>query len=83
VDCRSAAQLLPAGHAELSIDPVVGADGPHSQVHRLAFGPDEQFERYLGIVVAAFEVKGASGARDAEAGSALPVVKLRLDRPSR
>jgi hypothetical protein len=42
VDCRSAAQLLPAGHAELSIDPVVGADGPYSQVHRLAFAPDEQ-----------------------------------------
>jgi 2-polyprenyl-6-methoxyphenol hydroxylase-like FAD-dependent oxidoreductase len=39
-------------------DLVVGADGLHSRVRRLAFGPDEQFERYLGIVVAAFEVKG-------------------------
>jgi 2-polyprenyl-6-methoxyphenol hydroxylase-like FAD-dependent oxidoreductase len=39
-------------------DLVVGADGLHSCVRRLAFGPDEQFERYLGIVVAAFEAKG-------------------------
>jgi 2-polyprenyl-6-methoxyphenol hydroxylase-like FAD-dependent oxidoreductase len=39
-------------------DLVVGADGLHSRVRRLVFGPDEQFERYLGIVVAAFEAKG-------------------------
>ncbi len=36
-------------------DLVVGADGLHSQVRRLAFGPDEQFEKPLGYVVAAFE----------------------------
>lgn len=39
-------------------DLVVGADGLHSRVRRLAFGPDESFEKYLGIVVAAFEVEG-------------------------
>ena len=39
-------------------DLVVGADGLHSRVRRLAFGPDEMFERYLGIVVAAFEAVG-------------------------
>lgn len=39
-------------------DLVVGADGLHSKVRRLAFGPEEQFERYLGVVVAAFEVDG-------------------------
>lgn len=39
-------------------DLVVGADGLHSRVRRLAFGPDGRFERYLGIVIAAFEVKG-------------------------
>lgn len=39
-------------------DLVVGADGLHSRVRRLAFGPDERFERYLGIVVAAFEAQG-------------------------
>ncbi len=39
-------------------DLVVGADGLHSRVRRLAFGPDEGFERYLGIVVSAFEAQG-------------------------
>ena len=39
-------------------DLVVGADGLHSRVRRLAFGPDQSFERYLGIVVAAFEAEG-------------------------
>jgi 2-polyprenyl-6-methoxyphenol hydroxylase-like FAD-dependent oxidoreductase len=37
---------------------VVGADGLHSRVRRLVFGPDKEFERYLGIVVAAVEVEG-------------------------
>lgn len=39
-------------------DLVVGADGLHSQVRRLAFGPDEQFERYQNIVVSVFDVPG-------------------------
>jgi 2-polyprenyl-6-methoxyphenol hydroxylase-like FAD-dependent oxidoreductase len=39
-------------------DLVVGADGLHSQVRRLAFGPDKQFEQYQGIVVSAFDVVG-------------------------
>ena len=37
-------------------DLVVGADGLHSRVRRLVFGPDETYEKYLGIVVAAFEI---------------------------
>ena len=39
-------------------DLVVGADGLHSLVRRLAFGPDERFEKYLGIVISAFEAQG-------------------------
>jgi 2-polyprenyl-6-methoxyphenol hydroxylase-like FAD-dependent oxidoreductase len=39
-------------------DLVVGADGLHSQVRRLAFGPDDRFERYQDIVVAVFDVPG-------------------------
>jgi 2-polyprenyl-6-methoxyphenol hydroxylase-like FAD-dependent oxidoreductase len=35
----------------------VGADGLHSGVRRLAFGPQETFERELGYGVAAFEVR--------------------------
>jgi 2-polyprenyl-6-methoxyphenol hydroxylase-like FAD-dependent oxidoreductase len=36
----------------------VGADGLHSRVRELTFGPEDHFERYLGIKVAAFEVEG-------------------------
>ena len=39
-------------------DLVVGADGLHSTVRRLAFGPFSKFEVELGYVVAAFEVSG-------------------------
>ena len=37
-------------------DLVIGADGLHSSVRRLAFGSQHQFERQLGYAVAAFEV---------------------------
>jgi 2-polyprenyl-6-methoxyphenol hydroxylase-like FAD-dependent oxidoreductase len=36
----------------------VGADGLHSRVRDLAFGPEAKYERYLGYKVAAFEVEG-------------------------
>lgn len=39
-------------------DLVVGADGLHSRVRELVFGPQSQFEQYLGYKVAAFEVEG-------------------------
>ena len=39
-------------------DLVIGADGLHSRVRDLVFGPQNQFERYLGYKVAAFEVEG-------------------------
>lgn len=35
-------------------DLVFGADGLHSAIRRLVFGPQEQFEKYLGYFVAAF-----------------------------
>ena len=38
-------------------DLVVGADGLHSRVRKLAFGPDKQYENYLGIVIAAFDAE--------------------------
>jgi 2-polyprenyl-6-methoxyphenol hydroxylase-like FAD-dependent oxidoreductase len=41
-----------------TFDLVVGADGLHSRVRHLAFGPEEQFEMPLGYHVAAFEAKG-------------------------
>lgn len=39
-------------------DLVIGADGLHSRVRGLAFGPEEHFELPLGYVVAAFETQG-------------------------
>jgi 2-polyprenyl-6-methoxyphenol hydroxylase-like FAD-dependent oxidoreductase len=39
-------------------DLVVGADGLHSNVRRLAFGAQDQFERPLGCIVGAFEAQG-------------------------
>lgn len=39
-------------------DLVIGADGLHSNVRRLVFGPDEDFEHYLGCKVAACVADG-------------------------
>ncbi len=39
-------------------DLVIGADGLHSAVRELVFGPESAFEKYLGYRVAAFEVEG-------------------------
>lgn len=41
-----------------NFDLVIGADGLHSRVRELVFGPQSQFEKYLGYKVAAFEVDG-------------------------
>ncbi|MGH9703195.1 MAG: FAD-binding domain [Candidatus Acidiferrales bacterium] len=39
-------------------DLVIGADGLHSRVRELVFGPESRFEKYLGYKVAAFMVEG-------------------------
>jgi 2-polyprenyl-6-methoxyphenol hydroxylase-like FAD-dependent oxidoreductase len=39
-------------------DLLIGADGLHSAVRKLVFGPQAQFEQHLGYVVAAFEARG-------------------------
>jgi 2-polyprenyl-6-methoxyphenol hydroxylase-like FAD-dependent oxidoreductase len=43
--------------AERELDLVIGADGLHSRVRQLAFGPEAQFEFSLGYHVAAFELE--------------------------
>jgi 2-polyprenyl-6-methoxyphenol hydroxylase-like FAD-dependent oxidoreductase len=43
---------------EREADLLVGADGLHSRVRQIAFGPDSQLEYPLGCHVAAFEVGG-------------------------
>jgi 2-polyprenyl-6-methoxyphenol hydroxylase-like FAD-dependent oxidoreductase len=45
-------------HPPARFDLVIGADGLHSRVRELVFGPESRFERYLGIKVAAFETEG-------------------------
>lgn len=40
------------------VDLVIGADGLHSKVRGLAFGPEGEFEKELGYYVAAFELAG-------------------------
>lgn len=47
-----------ASAPERFYDLVIGADGLHSDVRRLAFGPQHQFEKQLGYAVAAFDVQG-------------------------
>ena len=39
-------------------DLVIGADGLHSKVRELIFGPENDFERQVGYQVAAFEIEG-------------------------
>ena len=43
---------------ERRFDLVIGADGLHSSVRALTFGPQSRFEKQLGYVVAAFETRG-------------------------
>ena len=54
---QSAQVTFESGTAR-DFDLVVGADGLHSRVRGLVFGPEDQFEKYLGYKVAAFEVHG-------------------------
>ncbi|MCA0295277.1 MAG: FAD-binding domain [Actinobacteria bacterium] len=77
--------VLESGRSD-DVDLVVGADGLHSRVRRLAFGPDADYERYLGIVIAAFEIDGYRPRDElvalmhAEVGFQVLRVSLRDDR---
>jgi len=57
-DQQTCVELRLRSGAERRFDFVVGADGLHSGVRRLRFGPQERFEKRLGYVVAAFEASG-------------------------
>jgi 2-polyprenyl-6-methoxyphenol hydroxylase-like FAD-dependent oxidoreductase len=67
-------------------DLVFGADGLHSNVRKLVFGPEHRFERDLGYAIAAFEAEGYRP-RDSdvyvlhnEPGAMVGRVALRGDR---
>lgn len=51
-------QVTFARGGKRDFDLVIGADGLHSRVRELAFGPESKFERYLGYKAAAFQVEG-------------------------
>jgi 2-polyprenyl-6-methoxyphenol hydroxylase-like FAD-dependent oxidoreductase len=67
-------------------DLVVGADGLHSAIRRLAFGPQERFEKRLGYIVAAFQCSGYRPrdenvyVMDCQPGRMLGRVALKQDR---
>lgn len=44
--------------ASRQFDIVIGADGLHSRVRELVFGPQDRYEKFLGYKVAAFEAEG-------------------------
>ncbi|HEY2510073.1 MAG TPA: FAD-binding domain [Polyangiaceae bacterium] len=62
-----------------SFDLVIGADGLHSAVRRIAFGSDAGAERYLGGSVAAFEA-AAYAPRDEQVYMMHLEVGLQVDR---
>jgi 2-polyprenyl-6-methoxyphenol hydroxylase-like FAD-dependent oxidoreductase len=57
-ECGDGVGLTFENSAPRDFDLVIGADGLHSNVRRLVFGPEEDFERYLGCKVAACVVDG-------------------------
>ena len=62
--------------AEIGCDLVVGADGLHSRVRALRFGPEERFVRPLGARVAAF-LLDRSEFPDPEPGTSYSLTEVR------
>ncbi|MFE7749539.1 FAD-dependent monooxygenase [Streptomyces sp. NPDC057428] len=71
-----------AGEAPRTYDLVIGADGLHSTVRRLAFGPEERFAHHLGSYLSVFGTDNFLGLedwqvwlRDGEAGFGIMPVR--------
>jgi 2-polyprenyl-6-methoxyphenol hydroxylase-like FAD-dependent oxidoreductase len=84
--CEDGVEVAFARAGRRKFDLVVGADGLHSKVRGLIFGPQERFEKQLGYVVAAFETTGYRPRNEdvymmfGEPGRMVGRVSLRDDR---
>jgi len=58
-DTASGVHVTFANSAPRTFDLVVGADGIHSNVRRLAFGPEEDFVKFLGHYYALADIGGS------------------------
>jgi 2-polyprenyl-6-methoxyphenol hydroxylase-like FAD-dependent oxidoreductase len=85
-ECRDCVEVELARGSKRKFDLVLGADGLHSKVRRLIFGPQDRFEKQLGYVVAAFETTGYRPRNEdvyvmfSEPGCMVGRVTLRDDR---
>lgn len=57
VESEKSVDVTFADGSERAFDLVVGADGLHSLIRKLAFGDESKFEKYLGYCAGAFSLK--------------------------
>ncbi|MEU8918363.1 FAD-dependent monooxygenase [Streptomyces nigrescens] len=70
--CAGGVEVTFERGAPRRFDLVVGADGLHSNVRRLTFGPEEQFIRHLGAYISAFSLPNELGLDREELYHAVP-----------
>lgn len=58
VECPGSVRVDFESGVQREFDLVIGADGLHSRVRELIFGPEIQFEKFLGYKAAAFGIDG-------------------------
>lgn len=61
VDHSNGVDVTFANGGQRTYDVVIGADGLHSNVRRLVFGPESQYERYLGRYFVGFRAENTLG----------------------